>query len=133
MNILFEKYGITEADFISSELEAVPAFKAKDVGFDRSMIGAYGHDDKVCAYTALMATVDCNNPVHTVVTVLTDKEETGSDGNTGLCSASYLILPKLSAQTAERYSLHPSVFPQTLTPHLTRLSQKSTKKITVPI
>lgn len=87
MNILFEKYGITEADFISSELEAVPAFKAKDVGFDRSMIGAYGHDDKVCAYTALMATVDCNNPVHTVVTVLTDKEETGSDGNTGLCSA----------------------------------------------
>ena len=87
MNILFEKYGITEADFISSELEAVPAFKAKDVGFDRSMIGAYGHDDKVCAYPALMATVDCNAPTHTVVTVLTDKEETGSDGNTGLCSA----------------------------------------------
>ena len=87
MNILFEKYGITEADFISSELEAVPAFKAKDVGFDRSMIGAYGHDDKVCAYPALMATVDCNAPAHTVVTVLTDKEETGSDGNTGLCSA----------------------------------------------
>ena len=87
MNILFEKYGITEADFISSELEAVPAFKAKDVGFDRSMIGAYGHDDKVCAYPALVATVDCNAPKHTVVTVLTDKEETGSDGNTGLCSA----------------------------------------------
>ncbi len=89
MNILYEKYGITEADFISSELEVVPAFKAKDIGFDRSMIGAYGHDDKVCAYTALRATVECNNPVHTVVTVLTDKEETGSDGNTGLCS-SYL-------------------------------------------
>ncbi len=89
MNILFEKYNITEADFISSELEAVPAFKARDIGFDRSMIGAYGHDDKVCAYTALRATVDCKNPVHTVVTVLTDKEETGSDGNTGLCS-SYL-------------------------------------------
>ncbi len=87
MNILFEKYGITEADFISSELEAVPALKARDIGFDRSMIGAYGHDDKVCAYTALRATVDCKNPVHTVVTVLTDKEETGSDGNTGLCSA----------------------------------------------
>jgi len=87
MNILFEKYGITEADFISSELEAVPAFKARDIGFDRSMIGAYGHDDKVCAYTALRATVDCENPVHTVVTVLTDKEETGSDGNTGLRSA----------------------------------------------
>lgn len=89
LNILYEKYGITEADFISAELEAVPAFKAKDVGFDRSMIGAYGHDDKVCAYTALMATIDCDSPVHTVVTVLTDKEETGSDGNTGLCS-SYL-------------------------------------------
>lgn len=89
MNILFEKYGITEADFISSELEAVPALKARDIGFDRSMIGAYGHDDKVCAYTALRATVDCKEPVHTVVTVLTDKEETGSDGNTGLCS-SYL-------------------------------------------
>lgn len=89
LSILNEKYGITESDFISAELEAVPAFKAKDVGFDRSMIGAYGHDDKVCAYPALMATVECDDPKHTVVTVLTDKEETGSDGNTGLCS-SYL-------------------------------------------
>ncbi len=87
MSILNEKYGIVEADFISAELEAVPAFKAKDVGFDRSLIGAYGHDDRVCAYPALMATVDCDSPKHTVVTVLTDKEETGSDGNTGLCSA----------------------------------------------
>lgn len=90
LNILFEKYGITESDFISAELEAVPAFKAKDVGFDRSMIGSYGHDDRVCAYTAFRATVDFSEiPEHTVVTVLTDKEETGSDGNTGLCS-SYL-------------------------------------------
>ena len=89
INILFEKYGITEADFISAELEAVPAFKVKDIGFDRSMIGAYGHDDKVCAYPALMAVSECKKPVHTVVTVLTDKEETGSDGNTGLRS-SYL-------------------------------------------
>lgn len=87
MSILNEKYGIIEADFISAELEAVPAFKAKDVGFDRSLIGAYGHDDRVCAYPALMATADCKAPKHTVVTVLTDKEETGSDGNTGLCSA----------------------------------------------
>lgn len=86
MNILFEKYGITEADFISAELEAVPAFKARDIGFDRSLIGGYGHDDRCCAFPALMATVDCKNPVHTAVTVLTDKEETGSDGNTGLCS-----------------------------------------------
>lgn len=89
LNILFEKYGVTESDFISAELEVVPAFKAKDIGFDRSMIGSYGHDDRVCAYTALMATMECSSPVHTVVTVLTDKEEIGSDGNTGLCS-SYL-------------------------------------------
>ena len=90
MNILFEKYGITEEDFISAELEAVPAFKSKDIGFDRSLIGAYGQDDRVCAYTAMMATVDVKGiPSKTVVTVLTDKEETGSDGNTGLQS-SYL-------------------------------------------
>ncbi len=87
MKILNEKYGIVEDDFLSAELEAVPAFKAKDVGFDRSFIGSYGHDDRVCAYTALMAAVDCENPVKTSVTVLTDKEETGSDGNTGLQSA----------------------------------------------
>lgn len=87
MQILNEKYGIVEDDFLSAELEAVPAFKAKDIGFDRSMVGAYGHDDRVCAYTALMAAVKCSNPKHTAVTVLTDKEETGSDGNTGLQSA----------------------------------------------
>lgn len=87
MNILFEKYGIVEADFLSAELEAVPAYKAKDIGFDRSLIGAYGQDDRVCAYTALMATLDTKEiPSRTVVTVLTDKEETGSDGNTGLKS-----------------------------------------------
>lgn len=89
ISILNEKYGITEDDFISAELEAVPAFKAKDIGFDRSMVGSYGQDDRVCAYTALAAVLNCENPKHTVVTVLTDKEETGSDGNTGLCS-SYL-------------------------------------------
>lgn len=89
LNILFEKYGITEADFISSELEAVPAFKARDIGFDRSLIGGYGHDDRCCAYPALRAAVECTVPVHTTVTILADKEETGSDGNTGLCS-SYL-------------------------------------------
>lgn len=88
MNYLFEKYGIVEEDFLSAELEAVPAFKASDIGFDRSLIGAYGQDDRVCAYTALMATVGIGSiPKRTVVTVLTDKEETGSDGNTGLCSS----------------------------------------------
>lgn len=90
MNILFEKYGIIEEDFLSAELEVVPAFKARDIGFDRSMVGAYGQDDRVCSYTALMATVDAKGiPSKTVVTVLTDKEETGSEGNTGLQS-SYL-------------------------------------------
>lgn len=87
--ILFEKYGVTEADFLSAELEAVPAFKAKDVGFDRSMVGSYGQDDRVCGYTALQATLSCKNPKKTVVTVLADKEEVGSDGNTGL-NSSYL-------------------------------------------
>lgn len=89
MNILHEKYGIIEADFQSAELEAVPAFGAKDVGLDRSMIGSYGHDDRVCAYPALMAILDTEAPEYTCITVLTDKEETGSDGNTGLHS-SYL-------------------------------------------
>ena len=86
--ILNEKYGITEEDFISAELECVPAFKAKDIGFDRSMIGAYGQDDRVCAYPALMASVDTEGiPEKTSVTILTDKEEIGSEGNTGLRSA----------------------------------------------
>ncbi len=86
--ILNEKYGITEEDFISAELECVPAFKAKDIGFDRSMVGAYGQDDRVCAYPALMAAVDTEGiPSKTSVTILTDKEEIGSEGNTGLRSA----------------------------------------------
>ena len=89
MLILNEKYGIVESDFISAELEAVPAFKAKDVGFDRSLVGAYGQDDRVCAYTELMAVLELNNPEKTAEAILTDKEETGSDGNTGLRS-SYL-------------------------------------------
>ena len=89
MNILHEKYGIVEADFQTAELEAVPAFGARDVGLDRSMIGSYGHDDRVCAYPALMAILDTEKPEYTCITVLTDKEETGSLGNTGLDS-SYL-------------------------------------------
>lgn len=87
MLILNDKYGIVEEDFLSAELEAVPAFKAKDIGFDRSLVGAYGQDDRVCAYTELMAILDAKNIERTAVAVLTDKEETGSDGNTGLCSA----------------------------------------------
>ena len=87
LRLLNEKYGLVESDFLSAEIEFVPAAKARDVGFDRSMIGAYGHDDRVCAYPALMAALTCNNPEHTAITVLTDKEEIGSEGNTGLQSA----------------------------------------------
>lgn len=87
MNILHEKYGIVEEDFMSAELECVPAAKACDIGFDRSMIGAYGHDDRVCAYPSLQAVFDIENPEVTAITILADKEETGSDGNTGMNSA----------------------------------------------
>lgn len=86
LKLLNEKYGITEYDFLSAELELVPAFQVTDIGFDRSMIGGYGHDDRVCAYPALMAVLDQKIPDDTVITILTDKEETGSDGNTGLNS-----------------------------------------------
>lgn len=89
MHLLNEKYGIIEKDFLCAELELVPAFEAADIGFDRSMIGAYGHDDRVCSYTAAIAAFECENPDTTFISVLTDKEETGSEGNTGLHS-SYL-------------------------------------------
>lgn len=86
LQLLNERYGITEADFFRAEIEMVPAQKARDVGFDGSMIGAYGQDDRVCAYTALMAEIEAKQPSYTTVTILTDKEETGSEGNTGLNS-----------------------------------------------
>lgn len=86
LSILNEKYGITERDFARAELEIVPANKARDIGLDRSLIGGYGQDDRVCAYTALMAELECKNPVYTSLTILADKEEIGSVGNTGLHS-----------------------------------------------
>lgn len=80
-------YGIVEEDFISAELELVPSQKAKDVGLDRSLIGAYGQDDRICAYTSLRAILDMQDvPERTAVCFLADKEETGSDGSTGLQS-----------------------------------------------
>ena len=87
--LLHEKYGITERDFTRAEIEVVPAAKARDVGFDRSMIGAYGHDDRVDAYPALLAEIETKDPVHTTICVLTDKEEIGSDGVTGMQSAAF--------------------------------------------
>ena len=90
MKLLHEKYGLVEDDLTSAELEAVPAVKACDIGLDRSMIGAYGHDDRVCAYAALKALLDLEEtPVKTAVCILADKEEIGSDGVTGMQSAAF--------------------------------------------
>ncbi|MDR0924983.1 MAG: aminopeptidase [Hungatella sp.] len=86
LKLLNDRYGITEADFFRAEIELVPVQKACDVGLDNSLIGAYGQDDRVCAYTALMAEIDANMPEYTTVTILADKEEVGSEGNTGLDS-----------------------------------------------
>lgn len=83
LSILNEKYGMKEEDFLSAELSAVPAFTARDIGFDRALIGAYGHDDRVCAYPALTAVLN-NDSAHTVLAMLVDKEEIGSDGTTGM-------------------------------------------------
>ena len=84
LKILNEKYGIVEKDLISSELELVPAFKAKTLGFDRSMVAGYGQDDRICAYTALRAILNVEKPSKTAVCILADKEEIGSMGNTGM-------------------------------------------------
>ena len=86
LKLLNEKYGMTEKDFTRAEIEMVPAVKATDVGLDRSLVGAYGQDDKVCAYTAMTAEMATEKPEYTTVTVLADKEEIGSVGNTGLDS-----------------------------------------------
>ena len=78
---LYKEYGISEEDFVSAELEAVPAFKAKDMGFDKSLVAAYGQDDRACAYTSLQAIIDTNNPEYTSLALFVDKEEIGSEGN----------------------------------------------------
>ena len=87
LKLLHDRYGIREEDFFRAEIEMVPSQKAVDVGLDRSLIGAYGQDDRVCAYTALMAEIETKAPLYTTITVLTDKEEIGSEGNTGMNSA----------------------------------------------
>ena len=84
LKILNDKYGIVEKDLLSSELELVPAFKAKSLGFDRSMVAGYGQDDRICAYTSLRAILNIFNPKKTAVCILSDKEEIGSMGNTGM-------------------------------------------------
>ncbi|MBQ7373097.1 MAG: aminopeptidase [Clostridia bacterium] len=81
---LNEKYGMTESDFLSAELSLVPAFKSRDVGLDRALIGAYGHDDRVCSYPALTAICEDKGSEKTSMVVLADKEEIGSEGNSGM-------------------------------------------------
>ena len=86
LSMLNDKYGVTEEDFFSAELSLVPAFKARDIGFDRALIGAYGHDDRVCSYPALTALLDNDSTGKTVMVILADKEEVGSVGLTGMQS-----------------------------------------------
>ncbi len=100
--LLSERYGIDEEDFTSAELEIVPAFGAKDLGFDRSLIGAYGHDDRVCSYPNLRALLDSSSPEFTSLCLLSDKEEVGSMGNTGAKSRFLeLTILEILAKTGE--------------------------------
>ncbi len=103
LSILNEKYGICEEDFLSAELSAVPAFPARDVGFDRALIGAYGHDDRVCAYPSLTAVLDGEGK-HTVLCMLVDKEEIGSEGATGLqCSVYFDLIEEICLAFGANY------------------------------
>ena len=107
LNILKEKYGVEEEDFLSAELEIVPAGKARDMGFDRSMILAYGHDDRVCAYPSMQAVLDFEGtPKYTACAVLCDKEEIGSVGATGMNSMFFEnIVAELCALCGEESNL----------------------------
>lgn len=90
MSILNDRYGVVEEDFLSAELTAVPAFEVREIGLDRSLIGGYGHDDRVCAYAELKAILDLDEaPEKTAVCILADKEETGSDGVSGMQSSAF--------------------------------------------
>lgn len=89
MSILNDRYGITEEDFLSAELEVVPGFNVRDIGLDRSLIGGYGHDDRVCAYAELKAILDLDAPETTAVCILADKEEIGSEGTSGMQSQAF--------------------------------------------
>lgn len=105
LQILNEKYDICEEDLLSSEIEVVPAFAARDLGLDRSMIAGYGQDDRVCAYTALRAILDAKKPEKTAVCLLVDKEEVGSMGATGMQSRFFEnILAKICDKTTDNYN-----------------------------
>lgn len=105
LNILNEKYGIKEEDFTTAELQIVPAGKSKDVGIDRSMVGGYGQDDRVCAFTSLKAILDVENPTNTAVALFVDKEEIGSVGNTSMESMFFEnTVAEILNLTEENYS-----------------------------
>lgn len=101
LDYLNKEYGITEEDFLSAEIEVVPAFKARDVGFDRSFIASYGHDDRVCAYPEITATLETETD-RTVVTILADKEEIGSEGNSGM---QCIVIKDILDAIAESYGI----------------------------
>lgn len=100
LNLLEDRYDIVEDDLTSAELQLVPAFPAREVGFDRSMVGAYGQDDRVCAYTSLRAALEIEQPEQTAVCLFVDKEEIGSAGNTGLQS---LLIENLVAELMHKF------------------------------
>ena len=105
LSLLNEKYGVTEADLMSAELTLVPSIKARDIGLDRSLIASYGHDDRVCAYPMMLAAVEMENPVHTVYAIFADKEETGSDGPTGMQGSLLMdVLSDLSDTLGANYN-----------------------------
>jgi len=99
---LNDKYGIVEEDLVSAELEIVPALPARDVGLDKSLLASYGHDDRVCAYTGLTALIDAQTSVKNPAVLLVDKEEIGSDGNTGAKNHFWIyVLKKIAALAKE--------------------------------
>ena len=124
MKLIHEKYDIVEEDFVSAEIEFVPAFPARDVGFDKSMIGGYGHDDRVCAYPAIEAAIHCKTPKQTILTVLADKEEVGSDGNT---------LQDRKVWTVMMYCANQNASQQTLRQLMTQLTAVLTNRSTPAI
>ena len=105
MKILNDMYGIKEQDFVRADIEIVPAHKARDVGFDRSLIAAYGHDDRVCAYTAFEALMEAETPEKTVICHLVDKEETGSGDMTGMQSTFLQnMIARMCAKSMDNYN-----------------------------
>ncbi len=103
MHLLKDKYDIEAEDLTSAELQLVPAFAAREVGIDRSLVGAYGQDDRVCAYTSLMAALEVENPQRTALCLFVDKEEIGSTGNTGLQS---LLIENITAELMHKTGIH---------------------------